>query len=84
VPKIIEIRKYLFKLQLKLSGVFFETHCSVLHQCRLFEIQRSVFSTLEALALVRYINLCFTLQYIPLLHSNKKRSVYFLYLIILT
>ena len=27
MPKIIEIGKYLFKLQLKMSGVFFETHC---------------------------------------------------------
>ena len=26
MPKIIEIGKYLFKLQLKMSGVFFETH----------------------------------------------------------
>ena len=27
MPKIIEIGKYLFKLQLKMSGVFFETQC---------------------------------------------------------
>jgi len=27
VPKIIEIGKYLFKLQLKMSVCFFETHC---------------------------------------------------------
>jgi len=27
VPKIIEIRKCLFKLQLKMLGVFFETQC---------------------------------------------------------
>ena len=27
MPKIISIGKYLFKLQLKMSGVFFETHC---------------------------------------------------------
>ena len=30
MPKIIEIRKCLFKLQLNMSGVFFETHCRTL------------------------------------------------------
>ena len=29
MPKIIEIRKCLFKLQLKMSGVFFETQCRI-------------------------------------------------------
>jgi len=28
LPKIIEIGKYSFKLQLKMSGCFVETHCS--------------------------------------------------------
>ena len=32
MPKIIEIGKYLLKLQLKMSEVFFETHCR-LHNC---------------------------------------------------
>jgi len=27
MPKIIKIGKYLFKLRLKTSGVFLETHC---------------------------------------------------------
>jgi len=43
VPKIIEIGKYLFKLQLKMLEVFFETHCRMRFDKVIAEIKRCNF-----------------------------------------
>ena len=42
MPKIIEIRKCSFKLQLKMSGVFFETQCRILLQTATLVFPRSI------------------------------------------